>query len=92
MNKRTLACGIIALAVVIGLAASAISYDWGMDGGPIPIPFGLESDGTLAENSINYQMFEVWGPVMLVLGTLMFGAIIAGVCISREEEKKEGEE
>ena len=92
MNKRTLVCGIIALAVVIGLSASAISYDWGMDGGPIPIPFGLESDGTLAENSINYQMFEVWGPVMLVLGTLMFGAIIAGVCISREEEKKEGEE
>ena len=54
----------------------------------------LNDDGWLAENSINYQMFEFWGPVLLVLGALMFGAIIAGVCISREEEakKKEGEE
>ena len=34
-----------------------------------------------------------WGPILLVLGTLMFGAIIAGVCISKEEEvKKEDEE
>ena len=92
MNKRNIACGILALAVVIGLSASAITYDWGMEGGPESIPFGLDGDGALAENSINYQMFEVWGPVLLVLGTLMFGAIIAGVCISKEEEKKEGEE
>ena len=92
MNKRTIVCGIIALAVIAGLAASALSYDWGADGGPVPVPFGLSDDGTLAENSINYQMFEVWGPILLVLGTLMFGAIIAGVCISREEEKKEDEE
>ena len=92
MNKRKVLCGIIAIAVVCGLAASALTYDWNMKGGPTPIPFGLDDDGSLAENSINYVMFEVWGPIMLVLGTLMFGAIIAGVCISKEEEKKEGEE
>ena len=93
MNKRNVICGIIAIAVVCGLAASALTYDWDMKDGATPIPFGLNADGTLAENSINYVMFEVWGPILLVLGTLMFGAIIAGVCISKEEEaKKEGEE
>ena len=94
MNKKNLVIGIVALVVVVGLAASVISYDWGMNNGPTPVPFGLSDDGWLADNSINYQMFKVWGPVLLVLGTLMFGAIIAGVCISREEEakKKEGEE
>ena len=93
MNKRNLVCGIFAIAVVCGLAASAITYDWDMKDGPTPIPFGLNDDGTLADNSINYMMFEVWGPILLVLGTLMFGAIIAGVCISKEEEaKKEDEE
>ena len=39
----------------------------------------------------DYQMFESWGPVLLILGTLMFGAIIGGVCISKEEEKKKEE-
>ena len=93
MSKRTILCAIFALAVVCGIAASAISYDWGMDGGPVSVPFGLDGNGDLAVNSINYQMFEVWGPVLLVLGTLMFGAIIAGVCISREErDKEEGKE
>ena len=91
MNKRNAFIGLIAIVVVCGLAASAITYDWGTEG-PTPVPFGLDGNGELQENSINYQMFEVWGPVLLVLGTLMFGAIIAGVCISKEEEKKEGEE
>ncbi len=93
MSKKGLLCGVAAIAMICILGASVITYDWGMDGGPVPVPFGLNGDGTLAENSINYQLFEVWGPILLVLGTLMFGAIIAGVCISKEEEKKkEGEE
>ena len=92
MNKRNIVCGIIAIAIVCGIAASTISYDWDMKDGAQPIPFGLNEDGTLAENSINYAMFEVWGPILLVLGTLMFGAIIAGVCISRDEEAKEEDE
>ena len=92
-KKKAFLCGLVALVMVCGLAGSVISYDWGMDQGIEKVPFGLDGDGMLADNSINYQMFEVWGPVLLVLGTLMFGAIIAGVCISREErEKEEGEE
>ena len=91
-KKKAFASALVALVVVCGLAASVISYDWGMDQGIEKVPFGLDGNGMLADNSINYQMFEVWGPILLVLGTLMFGAIIAGVCISREEEKKEGEE
>ncbi len=92
MSKKKLVIGLVALVVVAGLIASAVTYDWGMSNGPTQVPFGLNGDGTLADNSINYQMFEVWGPVLLVLGTLMFGAIIAGVCISREEEAKKKEE
>lgn len=91
-KKKAFVSALVALVVVCGLAGSVISYDWGMDSGIEKVPFGLDGDGQLADNSINYRMFEIWGPVLLVLGTLMFGAIIAGVCISREEEKKEGEE
>ena len=92
MSKKGLAAGLVALVVVCGLAASIVTYDWGMDQGIEKVPFGLNDDGRLEYNSINYQMFEVWGPILLVLGTLMFGAIIAGVCISKEEERKKEEE
>ena len=91
-KKKAFASALVALVVVCGLAGSVISYNWGMDNGIEKVPFGLDGDGTLADNSINYQMFEVWGPILLVLGSLMFGAIIAGVCISREERDKKEEE
>ena len=93
MNKKALLGGIVALVVIGGLAAGIISYDWGMGDGPTPIPFGLDENGKLPWGGLNYQLFEVWGPALLALGTLMFGAIIAGVCISKDEEKKkEGQE
>ncbi len=93
MSKKKIFGAVIAIAVVCIIAASMFTYDWGMGSWPSQVPFGLDANGSLATNSINYQMFEVWGPVLLILGTLMFGAIIAGVCISKEEEvKKEDEE
>ena len=92
MSKNKILGGVIALALVVVLASSIVSYEWDMGDEANPIPFGPDDDGTLSPDSINYQMFEVWGPVLLALGTLMFGAIIAGVCISKEDDEKEEEE
>lgn len=35
---------------------------------------------------ISTVLFEGYGPLLLILGALMFGAIIAGVTISKEED------
>lgn len=88
MSKKTVAGGVIALALLVVLAGAIMSSDWNDNMGDTAssVPFGPDDNGDLPEDSINYQLFEVWGPVILVLGILMFGAIIAGVCISREEE------
>lgn len=90
MNKGA---GIIGAVLAVGLvclfAAAIVSYDWNNNEEASGVPFGLESDRTLAENSINYQMFETWGPITIVLGSVMFGAMIAGVCISKEKESTE---
>ena len=42
-------------------------------------------NGELVENSLAYTVFEKYGIVLLPLALLMFGAMIGGVCISREE-------
>jgi NADH:ubiquinone oxidoreductase subunit 6 (subunit J) len=90
MSKKTTVGVLIALSLLVVLAGSVMSSSWdNMGDNPESIPFGPDGEGDLAENSLNYQLFEVWGPVLLVLGILMFGAIIAGVCISREEEDKD---
>ncbi|MCL2031798.1 MAG: hypothetical protein FWG96_00765 [Methanomassiliicoccaceae archaeon] len=36
-------------------------------------------------NSLNFALFEKYGPLMLILALLMFGAMIGGVCVAREE-------
>jgi len=56
------------------------------DGEPI-----LDADGetqyAMNENSLNFALFEGYGPLMLILALLMFGAMIGGVCIAREESE-----
>lgn len=96
INKRKLLGAIIALGFVVILISAVCSTGaWNIYGEATPVPVGLNGEGNLDTYSLNYQLFEVWGPIILCLGAVMFGAIIAGVAISKEdnkEKKKEGEE
>jgi NADH:ubiquinone oxidoreductase subunit 6 (subunit J) len=92
MNKKTAVGAVIALALLVVLAGSVLSSSWGdMNDGPQSVPFGPDQNGDLAVNSINYQLFEVYGPLMVVLGILMFCALIASVAVSKEDLEKEKE-
>ena len=87
MSKKTIIGVVIAIAMLALLAGSIVSSDWdNMNDGPEAIPFEPDDEGNLPTDSINYVLFEEYAPLLLVLGVLMFGAIIGGVCISREEE------
>ncbi len=44
-----------------------------------------DSNETLKENSLAYSVFEKYGIMMIPLALLLFGAMIGGVVISREE-------
>ncbi len=42
-------------------------------------------NGDLKENSLPYAIFEKYGFVLIPLAVLMFGAMVGGVVISKEE-------
>lgn len=88
MSKKVV--GSIVLVFLCIFAISAVSHNWKMNDEPVKVAFGL-TNGSLVEESINYQLFETFGPILLVLGVLMFGAMIAGICISKEERNEGGE-
>lgn len=48
---------------------------------------GAEDSDELSDDSLNYQVFENYGPALLVLAMLMFGAMIGGICIAREDKE-----
>jgi len=104
MDKRSLIPSVIlALAVMVMFSAAAFSSDWFQhedeEGNfydhnatpPKPQEFAPGENG-LSEQSINYMLFENFGPILLVLALLMFGSIIGGVYIAREDDTTEEED
>ncbi|MDD4185435.1 MAG: hypothetical protein PHX75_02190 [Candidatus Methanomethylophilaceae archaeon] len=84
MNKKFIGAS-IAVLVVVAMGAAVLTYDWGFNDEPQAIPFEPADDGTLSTDSLNYQLFEEYGALLLALGVLMFGALIGASCVAREE-------
>lgn len=94
MNKK-IAIGVVTTALLLTLlTASVMATDWDdyvTNDSPEGIEFNPDTDeyGNLDHNSLNYALFEQYGPLLLILALLMFGAIVGGVCIAREEEESD---
>lgn len=101
MSKRAGASVGVAVVLLVAFGACIFATSWdGMDT-QHSIPFNGEDgnnadsayidpndqDRGLKENSLNYQVFEHYGPLLIVLALLMFGAMVGGICISREENE-----
>ncbi|MDR0509076.1 MAG: hypothetical protein LBG63_04570 [Candidatus Methanoplasma sp.] len=90
MNKKV-AIGVCAAAMLLAvLALSMMATDWddyvtNDSPGSIDFTGGEDESGVMDTNSLNYALFETYGPLLLILALLMFGAMIGGVCIAREE-------
>ena len=95
MNRK--AAAILAIVMIASVASIGIFTEWNDLGTGVAyvdspeennaIPFTPDKDsGELAEKSLNAVLFDDYGALIIVLGIVMFTAMIAGVCISREEE------
>lgn len=90
MNKKVaIGVGVAAMLLVV-CAAAVMVTDWDdymSNDSPESIPFTdvVDEEGNLDESSLNYNLFEKYGPLLIVVGILMFGAIVGGVCIARED-------
>ncbi len=86
----------VAVVLLAVLAIGIFSVDWsdymGSDK-PVEQPtFPTDGDdsiwdesGDLKEDSLAYTIFEKYGLMLIPLALLMFGAMVGGVVISREE-------
>ena len=93
MSRKVVVGSAAAVILLAVLVVGIWSMDWEQHteyDTPQEIP-DIDSDmvydenGELVENSLAYTVFEKYGIVLLPLALLMFGAMIGGVCISREE-------
>ena len=92
MNKK-IAIGVgIAAVLLVVLAVAVIETEWNdhvTNDSPQSIDFTGDTDasGNMDHNSLNYALFETYGPLLLILALLMFGAMVGGICIAREESE-----
>ena len=80
---------LVVLVGAIGVANFETAYD-----SPQPLPtfttahdedLNIYDGEELKENSLPYAVFEKYGFVLIPLAILMFGAMVGGVVISKEE-------
>ncbi|MBO4568781.1 MAG: hypothetical protein J5674_02195 [Candidatus Methanomethylophilaceae archaeon] len=102
MSKRVAIGAGVAVVLLLVLAAGVYSVDWSEQNSsdaPHEIPtfptddedsiWADEDQTELREDSLAYSIFEKYGMILLPLAILMFGAMVGGVCISREEVEGE---
>ena len=101
MSKKAAAGLGVAVVLLITLSACVYATDWNglghINDEMSSIPYGnhdssttdpiYDSSGNLDPDSLNYKVFEEYGPLLLVLAMLMFGAMVGGICVAREEDE-----
>ena len=96
MSKKAAAGLGVAVVLLITLSACVYMTDWdglGYGDEMYTIDFGTHESSTSHsiyddfEASLNYKIFEEYGPLLLVLAMLMFGAMVGGICVAREEDE-----
>ncbi|WII07894.1 hypothetical protein PED39_01500 [Methanomassiliicoccales archaeon LGM-RCC1] len=91
-SKGLVVVGILLVVLIGGIFVSNIETNYDEPQG-LPTFAGTEHDpdqdifdgGELKENSLPYAVFEEYGFVLIPLALLMFGAMVGGVVISKEE-------
>lgn len=81
MSRGKVVALVLTLVLFVGMAFVLAGTDLGLGETIHSIPF---MDGT--GGGLNHAVFETYGPVLLVLASLMFGAIIGGVYLSKEDD------
>ena len=89
MNKR-IAIGVVVSVVLLGVLCYVIfASDWSwFNDTPSPVPYDPEP-GHVDPGSLNYVLFEQYGPLLIVLAILMFGAMVGGIVVAREEIERD---
>ncbi|MDR3205625.1 MAG: hypothetical protein LBT41_00780 [Candidatus Methanoplasma sp.] len=90
MNKRALAGAVTAAALLAVLIGAIVLTEWDdhvTNDSPEDIPFDnvVDENGDIDRGSLNYALFEEYGPLLLIVALLMFGAMVGGICIAKEE-------
>jgi NADH:ubiquinone oxidoreductase subunit 6 (subunit J) len=94
-KKAVIGLGVSALLLVV-IAVGVFGTDWSdytESDTPEPVPVFPSDDSDtdiwdgdkLKEESLSYIVFEKYGLILLPLALLMFGAMVGGVVIAREE-------
>ena len=94
MKKKTIFGIALGVAMVVVLGGMVLSTNWSEDTGMGDTPEEVKffPDDVYEFDPSNYlpfAMFETYGPLMLVVTLLLFGAIIGSAALAKEEEEEE---
>lgn len=97
ISKRAAASAGVAAIMLVVLVGCVFATSWDGYDSMHSIDYGnhdsantdpiLDDNNNLSHDSLNYKIFEEYGPLLIVLAILMFGAMVGGICVAREEDE-----
>lgn len=100
MNKKVVIGAAVSVILLAVLCVGIATTEWDdhvTNDQPHEVPVFPTDDGDsiwgengeLKEESLGYTIFEKYGLALIPLAVLMFGAMVGGVCIAKEEVEKD---
>ncbi len=89
MTKRKIIGAVIAALVLIIFSVAIFVTGWGdlvNHSSPVRLPtLSPIEGGALAADSLTYTLFEIFGPLFVLLSLVMFVAIVGAISVATEE-------
>ena len=90
MTKRKMIGVVVAAIALTVLTVAVFATGWGglvTNDSPENLttfdPY--DANGDLMEDSLTFVLFELYGPMLVLISLIMFGAIVGAICVAKEE-------
>ena len=90
MTKRKMIGVVVAALALIVLTVAVFATGWGglvENESPENLPTfdPYDTNGEIMEDSLTFVLFEIYGPLIVLISLIMFGAMVGAICVAKEE-------
>ena len=90
MTKRKMTGIVVAVLALTVLTVAVFATGWGglvENESPENLPTfdPYDTNGEIMEDSLTFVLFEIYGPLIVLISLIMFGAMVGAICVAKEE-------
>lgn len=91
MKRKSIVGIALGVAMIAILGGMIMDTSWDDEDGMQSIDYnGSQTEGAFSD-TLNYALFEEYGPVLIIVTLMLFGAIIGAATVAKEEDDNDSD-